>query len=294
MKIPRRGILAGGNWIVDFTKIIDVFPAQDALANILGEYSGNGGSAYNVLIDLARLQAPFPLEAIGLVGDDRDGENIRQDCAAHGIDTTQLHVSSKLHTSYTHVMLVKSSGRRTFFHQRGANALLGPEHFDFSKSSAKIFHLGYLLLLDELDKHHATYGTVAAGILQAAQKAGFKTSIDVVSEDSDRFAAVVMPALRYTDYAIMNEFEAERTTGERIRTEQGLDPQGLQTAVRKLFEAGVRQWVVIHFPEGAVAANPAGPILHQASVCLPREKNRRRNRRGGRLLRRTAVRSARR
>ncbi len=272
MSGARRGVLAAGNWIVDFTKIIDVFPAQDALANIVGEYRGNGGSPYNVLVDLARLEAPFPLEAIGLVGADHEGEEIRRDCVAHGIDATQLHVCRTAHTSYTNVMLVKNSGRRTFFHQRGANALLGPEHFDFSKSRAKIFHLGYLLLLDKLDQPDAENGTVAAGLLRAARAAGFKTSIDVVSEDSDRFAAIVRPALRHTDYAIMNEFEAERTTGLRIRTEQGLDSTQLIAATRKLFEAGVREWVVIHFPEGAVAAGRSGDVLHQGSVRLPREQ----------------------
>jgi sugar/nucleoside kinase (ribokinase family) len=70
----RSGILAGGNWIVDRPKIIDVYPAQDTLANILQETSSSGGSPYNVLIDLARLKAPFPLEAVGLVGDDEAGE----------------------------------------------------------------------------------------------------------------------------------------------------------------------------------------------------------------------------
>ena len=40
------------------------------LANIIRETSSNGGSPYNLLIDLARLQAPFPLGAAGLVGDD--------------------------------------------------------------------------------------------------------------------------------------------------------------------------------------------------------------------------------
>jgi len=59
----RSGILAGGNWIVDHTKIIDVYPAQHALANILAEISSNGGGPYNVLKDLVRLQAPFPLAA---------------------------------------------------------------------------------------------------------------------------------------------------------------------------------------------------------------------------------------
>ena len=35
----RRGILAGGNWIVDRPMIIDVYPVQDSLANILRETS---------------------------------------------------------------------------------------------------------------------------------------------------------------------------------------------------------------------------------------------------------------
>ena len=61
----RSGIIAGGNWIVDHLKIIDAWPTQDALASILAESSGNGGSAYNVLKDLALLGAPFPLTGIG-------------------------------------------------------------------------------------------------------------------------------------------------------------------------------------------------------------------------------------
>ena len=57
--MARNGVLAGGNWIVDRPKIIDVYPTQDTLANILQETSSNGGSPYNLLLDLARLQA-FP------------------------------------------------------------------------------------------------------------------------------------------------------------------------------------------------------------------------------------------
>ena len=181
----RSGILAGGSWIVDRTKMIDFYPAQDALANILQEMSNNGGAPYNVLIDLARLQASFPLEAVGLVGDDAAGGFIRADCRAHGIDTCQLHSSKEAPTSYTDVMTVQSTGRRTFFHQRGANAFLDSAHFDFTQSRARIFHLGYILLLDRLDQPDPKYGTVAAALLARARAAGFKTSLDLVSEDSD-------------------------------------------------------------------------------------------------------------
>ena len=64
----RNGILAGGNWIIDHVKVIDTWPEQDALANIFSKARGTGGSPFNVLVDLAIMGAPFPLEAVGLVG----------------------------------------------------------------------------------------------------------------------------------------------------------------------------------------------------------------------------------
>jgi sugar/nucleoside kinase (ribokinase family) len=89
----RVGILAGGNWIVDHTKIIDGYPPQDTLASILSQSLSNGGGPYNVLIDLAHLKAPFPLEATGLVGDDAEGAYIRRDCQSHKIDVRQLRIT---------------------------------------------------------------------------------------------------------------------------------------------------------------------------------------------------------
>jgi sugar/nucleoside kinase (ribokinase family) len=76
----RSGIIAGGNWIIDRLKIVDVYPEQDALANIISESVGNGGSPFNVLVDLARLGASFPLAGIGLIGDDANGKWITEQC----------------------------------------------------------------------------------------------------------------------------------------------------------------------------------------------------------------------
>ena len=52
----RKGILAGGNWIIDQVKMIDVYPQREQLANITGAtVTGSGGSPYNLLINLAKL-----------------------------------------------------------------------------------------------------------------------------------------------------------------------------------------------------------------------------------------------
>jgi len=268
----HSGILAGGNWIVDKLKFIDTYPQQDALANILTESIGNGGCPFNVLIDLAKLGAKFPLSGIGLVGADSDGQWITGQCAEHGIDTAQLRVHPHAHTSYTDVMTVQSTGRRTFFHQRGANAFLNAEHFDFASGTAKIFHLGYLLLLDKLDQPDAEFGTVAARVLHAASESGCKTSLDVVSEDSQRFAELVLPALRHVDYCIMNEFEAERTTGIRTRRGEEIDMNALEKVSRQLLDAEVREWVILHFPEGSTAMGRDGVLRKQGSLRVPQSE----------------------
>ena len=63
----RNGILAGGNWIIDQVKMVDVYPQREQLANIRSSYQGTGGAPYNVLLNLARAGADFPLSGAGLV-----------------------------------------------------------------------------------------------------------------------------------------------------------------------------------------------------------------------------------
>ncbi len=64
--MKRKGIAIGGNWLIDYVKLIDVYPSQDTLANISSQSHGNGGCAYTTLKDLAKLGAPFPLFGRGL------------------------------------------------------------------------------------------------------------------------------------------------------------------------------------------------------------------------------------
>ncbi len=271
-KVPqnRSGLLAGGNWIIDQVKMVDVYPQRGHLANIRSQSQGTGGSPYNVLVDLVRLGSPFPLSAAGMVGDDPLGREILADCQARGIDTHFLNVNPKAPTSYTDVMTEREGGHRTFFHARGANALWRGTGLDFNRSKARIFHLGYLLLLDALDEPDAKYGTRAARLLASAQAAGLKTSIDVVSEDSDRFARIVTPALKHVDYCILNEIEAGKTTGFNLRNADGrLDTTAVRHAAGALLQCGVRELVVIHFPEGGFARNRKGEDTWQSSLDLP-------------------------
>jgi sugar/nucleoside kinase (ribokinase family) len=270
--MKRNGIIAGGNWIVDHLKTVDCWPEQDTLANIRKESRGNGGSPYNILKDLRRLGAPFRLEGVGLVGHDELGRWIIADCRAHRIGTCQLHADCPLPTSYTDVMTVRATGRRTFFHQRGANAQLAPRHFDFKRTRAKFFHLGYLLLLDSLDAPGKDGRPRACTVLRAAAKAGLITSLDLVSEASDRFARLVPQVLPEVDHLFVNDYEAARSTGIELRPRGKISPPAVERAAEALLRFGVRRAVLIHSPEAVYARQRDGFGLWQASLDFPKKR----------------------
>jgi sugar/nucleoside kinase (ribokinase family) len=265
----RHGIACAGNWIIDHVKTINAWPAEETLADIVAEDLGTGGSPYNVSIDVARFGLGIPLTAIGLVGDDADGARIRADLEGLGIDHRHLRATADASTAYTDVMTTRGTGRRTFFHHRGANALLAPDHVPVAELSCRILTLGYLLLLDALDAPDAEHGTAAARLLASCRTAGILTAVDLVSEDSDRFERVVTPALPHTDYLIVNEIEAGRTAGRVVRNGDTLDRDALHAAAATLLERGVARLVVVHAPEGALACGSDGTAAWRASLELP-------------------------
>lgn len=271
-KKNRKGIIAGGNWIVDHIKLIEVYPSEERLATILQEITSNGGAPYNLLVTLYKMHTEIPLEGIGVIGDDANGRLIIAECQSMSINSDQIKKIENTATSYTDVMTVKSTGRRTFFHYRGANALLGKEHFDFSQTRAKVFHLGYLLLLDGLDVIDQNGQTDAAEILKKAKSHDLLTSIDIVSEQSNRYREIIPPSLPYVDFLFLNEFEAGMLTGVSVLDEQGelIVEKGFQAA-DFLLDLGVLQWVIIHFRKGAIAASKSGDKLYQKGVRFPPE-----------------------
>ncbi|MDZ4406245.1 carbohydrate kinase family protein [Prosthecobacter sp.] len=264
----RSGILAGGNFIIDHVKLIDAWPEQDMLTFIRSETSSNGGGPYNVLKDLAAMRVSYPLAAAGLVGKDANGDWILRDCQSTGIDITQLRQTNQAPTSYTDAMTVSGTGRRTFFHQLGANALLGESHFDFTRTQAKIFHLGYLMLLSEMDQLLDDGRTIASRVLEAAQTAGLLTSVDLVSADNPQFSQITAAALPFTDFLILNEIEAGKAAGLDIKSTP-VDLAKIKTAAQKLLSQGVRREVIIHFEAGAIVAEKNGAVHHQSSLKLP-------------------------
>lgn len=268
----NKGIAIVGNLIVDHVKLIDNYPVSGMLTNIRETSKCIGGCAGNTAADIAKIDPELNVVVLGKVGNDADGDYIKHTLSELGVDIEGVITVEGTDTSYTDVMSDMSAGERTFFQARGANAKFSINDIDFNKLNVDIFHIGYALLLDEFDKPDNEYGTVMARTLARVSDLGIKTSIDVVSEASDRFKNIVGPCLKYCDYLIFNEVEAAQVTGITVRDENGkISQSAMKQVINALFEEGVREVVCIHAPEGGWFARKGSAIYYLPSLNLTKD-----------------------
>jgi len=265
----RHGILIAGNILTDTVKQIDFYPEKGMLANVRSLSMAVGGSVPNTGIDLAKIDRNIKISALGRVGNDERGKYVVGEMQKNGIDVSNVITSSTAPTSSSDVMQVTSTGERTFFHHRGANAEFSPEDIKLSALNCKIMHIAYILLLDRFDEADAEYGTVMARFLKSAQEEGIETSIDVVSDSSGLFAEKVIPALRYTDYAFMNEIEGSGVSGIPARDADGkLIPDNIRKTMEIILSKGVRRKVILHCPEAGFCLDADGTFTVVPSLKL--------------------------
>ena len=245
----KTGILVAGTVIVDKINEISAYPKSGELTQIRSIQTAIGGCVPNVALDLKRIDPSLAVGAVGTIGDDEEGAFVTGALQRGGVSTNGLTVLPGEKTSFTDVMSVPG-GQRTFFTYAGASAKFGSEHMHFESNCPKMLHLGYFLLLERVDNGEGLK------ILQTAKELGIETSIDLVSENSDRYA-LVKPCLPYTDYLIINELEAGKLTG--------IEPciGNLEKMALRLKEMGVQKKVIIHMPQCAVCAGEDG------CICVP-------------------------
>jgi len=262
-------ITVAGNLIVDFVKSISSYPEQGTLASITGLSRGVGGCAANTAVDLALMDDDLRVRSIGRVGDDDNGRYIVDTLTRAGVLCDAI-TDRRRATSFTDVMNNQDGGERTFFHYRGANAFFCPEDIDIAALDCDLFHIGYILLLDDFDREDPEYGTRMARTLAAVKSRGIKTSFDVVSEHGDRFGRIVTPSLKYCDYLIINELESSSVTGIAARDDHGqIIDNNIWLICNKLLSMGVGELVAIHAPEAGWALRKNGEFTRVQSADLP-------------------------
>lgn len=252
--MDKSGIAIAGTILVDLIKEIDAYPALSELTKINSVKRAIGGCVPNVGIDLKRMMPDLPIYALGMLGKDENGKYSLGILKEAGLDTRGMKESDSVLTSYTDVMSIVG-GQRTFFTYPGASNEFGYDDIDWDTLDARMLHLGYFLLLDKIDAGDGLR------ILKEAKKRGISTSIDLVTEKSDRYN-VVLPCLPYTDNLIVNELEAGKLAG--ISPEK----ENLPKIAETLHNLGVRERVIIHMPDVAVCYHD-GKCITLPSFDLP-------------------------
>ena len=239
----KTGIAVAGTILVDKINVISAYPQAGELTKIRSLKKSVGGCVPNVAIDLKRICPDLSVKAVGKVGMDENGNYVKDVLSQNGVDIENVSIG-KDKTSFTQVMSV-TGGQRTFFTYAGASADFGENDVPMSALNVKMLHLGYFLLLDKIDNGDGEK------ILKSAQEIGVKTSIDLVSENSDRYS-IVLPCLKYVDNLIINEVEAGGLTGLAPTMEH------LVGMAVRLKDFGVKERVIIHTPEVGVCVSKNG------------------------------------
>ena len=240
----RNGICVAGSILLDKIYHISAFPSSGELTQIKDISYAPGGLVPNVACDIKRIRNDIEVCAAGRVGKDEEYRYIKNYLENSGVNTEMIVEDAKEKTSFTDVMSVVG-GQRTFFTYAGASSKFGVDDIYLEKLDSKMLHLGYFLLLDKVDNGDGLK------ILKKATELGIETSIDLVSENSDRYSLII-PCLPYVDYLIINEIEASAIT--RISPENN----NLEAIARKLRELGVRKKVIIHKSDISVCLSDDG------------------------------------
>ena len=199
--VQPNGIACGGNWILDLAKVVDLYPQETSIAFIQGESMGGGGCAFNVTLNLAIFDHDLDLYGLGVIGNDIYGNFLVDQFRSYPhVHLEHLRRTSEDGTSYTDVYNVASTGRRTFFHYLGANRLFCPDDVDLEKLPVNFFHLGYVNMLEAMYQPDAQFkNSCRPAPGQRCRKRNIKTSIDLVSEDSDRYSQIIAPCAAHYD-----------------------------------------------------------------------------------------------
>jgi sulfofructose kinase len=127
----------------DYLAVVDSFPAIDSKAEVRGWQEQGGGPVATALVTLARLG--IPCEFYGVVGDDPEGEKIKQSLQGEGIGISHLVTRENAVSQKAFIAIEQKSAKRTIFWERPSGSPLFPDELPDS-----LFDECSFLLLDGL------------------------------------------------------------------------------------------------------------------------------------------------
>ena len=219
---PR--IACVGNFVVDtIVRPVAALPKPGELGLVDEISVAGGGAGFTTSVALARLGAA--VVAVGAVGNDRPGDDIRRWLAADGVETAHLQ-GVEAPTSAT-VVVVSTTGERTYLHAPGASTQMRLEPRIVELPGLAGIHVGAALILPGLDVAEGGVRT-----LRAAHERGVLTSLDTSWDSTGRWERV-LPYLPYLDVFTPSLVEARQISGrvEAERVAEWIVARGTRMAV---------------------------------------------------------------
>lgn len=265
--MKRSGIVLAGTIVLDIVHMIDGWPEEEQIAFISHTIEAPGGPPHNAAAGLVKLEAPFPVSLICVIGDDAAADTFSAKAKELGLDTSGVIRVPGQTTDITHVMTSLATGKRTFFFRPGANGTMSAEQVLPHDNMGKIYYLGSPGISTSMD---ASDGWRTA--LRAARQRGYKTAMELCPVPPDLQARQVRPCLPLVDYFVINDSEAEAITGLKVTNEGSFDRTAAASACKNLLARGVSELACIHHPQGAVAMRASGETCFAPSVNVPKDE----------------------
>ena len=237
-------VLCAGIVVADaIASPVDGAPDAGLLTLVDSVVLATGGCALSTATALEQLGTHTAL--CGCVGRDLLGDVMLREARGRGLDSGGLRVCDEL-TSAS-LVLDASDGARTFLHNPGASAALGPQDIERAlEAGPRWLHIGGALVLPRLD------GEPLATVLAAARKRGITTSLDPVHDATGAWDRV-HPCLPHLDVISPNLIEAHGITGEDTP----------EACAAWLHERGARQVAIKLGRDGAFALD------HETAELVP-------------------------
>lgn len=196
-----------GIFVADaIAKTVDEIPEGGKLSFVNQIALHTGGCAVSAAIDMTRMGISTVL--IGCIGNDGFGEFISSELKKENIKTDGIVIKEGINTSSS-LVLVSSSGERTFLHCVGSNAsfVYRDVNFEIIKNS-KILFIGGTFLMPNFD------GIPCSLVLKKARELGVYTALDTAWDPTGRWMEVVEPCLPHLDLFIPSYEEARLIAGK--------------------------------------------------------------------------------
>ena len=195
-KVACVGILVADVIVEPVTK----YPEKGILELVNSITMHNGGNAMTASINLRKIGVESYM--VGMVGADMFGEFLKGKLSQAGVDVEGLKVSDSDQSSAS-VLMIDTTGERSFFHCKGTNAVFSEKDIDYSvvDKCDMVFVTGSFLM-DTFD------GEETMKFLKRCKEMGKTTFLDVCWDAGNRWGELLDMSMPYIDYLMPSIDEA--------------------------------------------------------------------------------------